>query len=196
MEVSGQLHAPAAFLSGKELPVPLDGRLLNPRAGLVAVRKRKISCPCRETNPDSSAMHPEACEAVPLRRRGKWSYSPTIFDHMTRWRWVVSFTPLCLNCQRNNLWYPLHRGRLDIRTGLGAVQKRKVSCRESNLDSSQVQSVARRYMDYGLDGDKYMCINSLTTSNSGRKFRPNISCPCIPGKMSYVYNMLWHIPIF
>jgi hypothetical protein len=49
MEVIGQLHAPAALPSGKELPVTYCiGGWVGPRAGLDAVEKREI-LHCRES---------------------------------------------------------------------------------------------------------------------------------------------------
>jgi hypothetical protein len=42
MEVSGQLHAPAALPPRKEPLVPIDRRLVGPRAVLDAVVKRKV----------------------------------------------------------------------------------------------------------------------------------------------------------
>jgi hypothetical protein len=58
MEVSGQLHAPAALLPRERAPgthmvVVWEG----PRAGLKTVSERKISTPCRESNPDSPARN-------------------------------------------------------------------------------------------------------------------------------------------
>jgi hypothetical protein len=51
MEVSGQLHAPAALPSGKELMAPLGiGGWMGPKAGLDAVVKRKIPSPYRNSN--------------------------------------------------------------------------------------------------------------------------------------------------
>jgi hypothetical protein len=41
-----------ALLPRKGPPVPLDRRLVGPRAGLDAEAKRKILCPCRGSNPD------------------------------------------------------------------------------------------------------------------------------------------------
>jgi hypothetical protein len=46
MDMSDQFHAAAALP-----PVPTG-----PRAGLDAVQMRKISCPCKESNPDSWAV--------------------------------------------------------------------------------------------------------------------------------------------
>jgi hypothetical protein len=40
---------------------------------------------------------------------GEWRYSSTFIDLGTRWRWVVSFTPLQLYPWRRSLWYPLDR---------------------------------------------------------------------------------------
>jgi hypothetical protein len=52
MEVSGQLHDPAALLPGKEPLVPhWIGGWVGPRAVLNAVVKRKILSPLRESNP-------------------------------------------------------------------------------------------------------------------------------------------------
>jgi hypothetical protein len=53
MEVSGQLHAPAALPPRKEPPPPgtdWKGGWVGPRAVLDAVVKRKIPTPCRESN--------------------------------------------------------------------------------------------------------------------------------------------------
>jgi hypothetical protein len=52
MEVSGQLHAPAALPPGKEPPgTHWIGGWVGPGAVLDAVVKRKIPSPRRETNP-------------------------------------------------------------------------------------------------------------------------------------------------
>jgi hypothetical protein len=50
MEVSGQLHAPAALPQGKSPWYPLDRRWVDPRAVVDAVVKRKIPSPRRESN--------------------------------------------------------------------------------------------------------------------------------------------------
>jgi hypothetical protein len=49
MELSGQLHDPAALLPGKEPPVPI---------GLDAVVKRETPSPYRDSNPRSSSPYP------------------------------------------------------------------------------------------------------------------------------------------
>jgi hypothetical protein len=51
MEVSGQLHAPAALLPGKEPLVPIGG-WVGPRAVLDAVMERKIPSLLPESNPE------------------------------------------------------------------------------------------------------------------------------------------------
>jgi hypothetical protein len=52
MEVSGQLHAPAALPSEKEpLGTHCIGGRVGPRAVLEAVAKRKIPSPHQESNP-------------------------------------------------------------------------------------------------------------------------------------------------
>jgi hypothetical protein len=53
MEVSGQLHAPAALLPGKQ---PLVGGWVGSKADLDAVVKRKIPSPCQESNPRTSIV--------------------------------------------------------------------------------------------------------------------------------------------
>jgi hypothetical protein len=61
MEVSGQLHAPAALPAGK---VPTGtyciGGRVGSRAGLDVMEKRQISRLYRESKPDSSVVQPEA----------------------------------------------------------------------------------------------------------------------------------------
>jgi hypothetical protein len=53
MEVSGQLQASAPLPPGdRASSIHLIGGWVDPRAGLVAVEERKITCPCRESNPD------------------------------------------------------------------------------------------------------------------------------------------------
>jgi hypothetical protein len=51
MEVSGQLHAPAALTQGKRLRTHWIGGWVGPRAVLDAVVKRKIPSPRQESNP-------------------------------------------------------------------------------------------------------------------------------------------------
>jgi hypothetical protein len=59
MEVSGQPHALAALLPGKEPTVPIELNAgWDSRVGFDAVEKRKFSFPCRESNPNSPAVRP------------------------------------------------------------------------------------------------------------------------------------------
>jgi hypothetical protein len=61
MEVSGQLHAPAALPPGKEALAPISiGGWVGPRAVLEAVVKRKIPSPRRESNPRTPIVQPVA----------------------------------------------------------------------------------------------------------------------------------------
>jgi hypothetical protein len=54
MEMSVQLHVPAALPPGTNA---LErGGWVGPGAGLDAVERRTMSCPCRESNPDSSTV--------------------------------------------------------------------------------------------------------------------------------------------
>jgi hypothetical protein len=58
MELSGQLHAPAALLPGKEPLVPIDRRLsgLQNRSGRGG--EEKNSEPCWDSNPDHPIVRP------------------------------------------------------------------------------------------------------------------------------------------
>jgi hypothetical protein len=59
MEMSGQLHAPAALPTGKEPLVPI-GKEAEWAPVLDAVVKRKIPSPCRELNPRTPNVEPVA----------------------------------------------------------------------------------------------------------------------------------------
>jgi hypothetical protein len=60
MEVSGQLHAPAALPPGRAPGTNWIGGWVGPRAVLDAVVKRKIPSPRRESNPRTSIVQPVA----------------------------------------------------------------------------------------------------------------------------------------
>jgi hypothetical protein len=61
MEVSGQLHAPAALSPREGVPgTHWIGGWVGPRAVLDAVVKRKIPSPCRESNPRTPIVQPIA----------------------------------------------------------------------------------------------------------------------------------------
>jgi hypothetical protein len=60
MEVSGQLHAPVTLTPGKYPQYPLARRLIDPRAVLDTVVKRKIPSPSRASNPRTSIVQPVA----------------------------------------------------------------------------------------------------------------------------------------
>jgi len=92
MEVSGQLHAPAA-LSPREIAPGTHwiGRWVGPRAGLDVVVKRKIPSPRRESNPRTSIVQLVA----PRWWREKYQ-APTetaTLDHPTRspelYNWTI-----------------------------------------------------------------------------------------------------------
>jgi hypothetical protein len=44
-----------------------------------------------------------------MKMYGKWRYNSTILDFGTKWRWVVSFTPLPLYSRGESPWYSLDR---------------------------------------------------------------------------------------
>jgi hypothetical protein len=60
MEVTGQLHASAVLLPGKQSPVLVEQRLGEPQTGLGAMEKIKISCHFRESNSNASVVQPLA----------------------------------------------------------------------------------------------------------------------------------------
>jgi len=56
MEVSDQVHAPAALPPSERAPATCwIGGWAGPRASLDLVVKRKIPSPCRDSNPQSSS---------------------------------------------------------------------------------------------------------------------------------------------
>jgi hypothetical protein len=65
------------------------------------------------------------------RHIGGWRYSSTILDLSTRWRWVVSFTPLPLYPRGNSPRYPLDR-RVGGRKVIWTREKIHCPCRKSN----------------------------------------------------------------
>jgi hypothetical protein len=61
MDESGQLHSPCSFTPREAAPrIHCIGGWVGTGAGLDDVEKRKISCPYREWNLDSSAIQPAA----------------------------------------------------------------------------------------------------------------------------------------
>jgi hypothetical protein len=58
MDVSGQLHAPAALTHGKVPDTHFIGGWVGPRAVLYAVVKRKIPSPRRESKPITPIVQP------------------------------------------------------------------------------------------------------------------------------------------
>jgi hypothetical protein len=80
MEVSGQLHTPAALLPGKEPPgTHWIGGWVGPRAGLDAMVKRKIPRPRRESNPRAPIVQPVA------QRYTDWA----VTDLLSSWYKIV-----------------------------------------------------------------------------------------------------------
>jgi hypothetical protein len=64
MDVSGQLHAPAALLQGNNCARNLISLSVSPGA----IEERKISCFCQESNPDSTVVQPLAYSLQQLLR--------------------------------------------------------------------------------------------------------------------------------
>jgi hypothetical protein len=69
-------------------------------------------------------------------------YVHSFFDLATRWRWVVSFTPLPLYPQVKSPWYPEPFWTRWWR------EKFPAPCRESNPTTPIVQPVAQLYTDW------------------------------------------------
>jgi hypothetical protein len=86
MEVSGQRHVPAAFLSGKEpLGTHFIGGWVGTRAGLDAVEKSKITFPCQESNPGhpthSPSLHRLSCPDSSARCYLQKTFRPTLYEN-------------------------------------------------------------------------------------------------------------------
>jgi hypothetical protein len=60
MEVSGQLHAPAALAPGKETLIPIRQEKGGPQSRSWRVVNRKIPSPRRESNPRTPIVQPVA----------------------------------------------------------------------------------------------------------------------------------------
>jgi hypothetical protein len=61
---------------------------------------------------------------------GEWKYNSTILDHVTRWRWVISFAP-----------------RFPLDTRLRGTQSRSERCEEEEND---LPAVAFSYADWDI----------------------------------------------
>jgi hypothetical protein len=76
----------------------------------------------------------------PWRRMGEWKYSFPILGLGTRWKWVISFTPLPLYPRGNNPQYPLDRR-------LGGPRNREKSFAPAGNRTPDVQPLPHRYPD-------------------------------------------------
>jgi len=92
MEMIGELQVPPVP-PVKEILSPFSGRLCGPRSRLDCLESRRISCPCRDWNPQSSSLESSYC-TYRLRYSGsvRWPHkfsvaSPFVFCwlHMTCW---------------------------------------------------------------------------------------------------------------
>jgi hypothetical protein len=72
---------------------------------------------------------------------GEWRYSSTILDIVTRWRWVVTFTPRPHYPRGESLRYPLS-------TRLSGLQGRSGRCGEESNPSSAARSPSLYRMSY------------------------------------------------
>jgi hypothetical protein len=106
---------------------------------------------------------------------GEWTYSSTIFDVSTRWRWVVSFVPLLLHLRGNSPRYPLDRRLVgpQNRSGLCEEEKNLVCDRNRSL---AIQPLVHHYTDWAIlavittevweYGDLVSCILSGVSQSS------------------------------
>jgi hypothetical protein len=109
MEVSGQLHAPAALPPGKEPPgAHWIGGWVGPRAVLDAVVKRKIPSPHRKSNPRTPIVQPVA------QRYSDWAITALIEG----WKLQINFLKLVKKSKGKFVlvlflnWAPRHEGVL------------------------------------------------------------------------------------
>jgi hypothetical protein len=85
MEVSGQRHPLCHFTPRNGAPVTRwIGGWMGPRAGLNAITKINIFCPCQESNRNSSVVQPVAC---PLRNLYLWDISVHLV-RLARFEWL------------------------------------------------------------------------------------------------------------
>jgi hypothetical protein len=106
MEVSGQLHAAVTLPQRKErvLGVECTGGWVGPCAGLRAVEKSKISCPCTELNPNFLSVR-----CVSRRKPTKPSQAEPFFR---------SWQLLSHSRNSQHLWNPKVYFRVPRNTGL------------------------------------------------------------------------------
>jgi hypothetical protein len=85
MEVSGQIHDAISLASGKEVPgTHCAGGSVGPIAGVDDVKKSQISCPCRKSNADSSAVL-----SFPNDNFPKWRAAYCRTHKMVEWGWSL-----------------------------------------------------------------------------------------------------------
>jgi hypothetical protein len=115
---------------------------------------------------------------------GGGSTAPLILDLGTRWRWVVSFTPLPRYPQRKSPWYTLDRGLggPQRHSGHGGEEKNSQDRRESNPRTPIVQPAAQRYTDWTITAP--MVITTTTTTTTTTTQMPR-------GTWQYSYFTMW-----
>jgi hypothetical protein len=115
MAVSGHVHPPAALLPGKEALVPIGWEAGWAPEPVWTLWRRKISCPCRESN---LGREPIARRNTELERHNL--YSPPTIILVIKWRrirWVVHVACMGIwkmhtaseNVEGRALWRPRHR---------------------------------------------------------------------------------------
>jgi hypothetical protein len=88
---------------------------------------------------------------------GEWRHSSTFLHLGTRWRWVVSFTPLPLYPWGKSPWYPLDRGLSDwvineyVAVGKMRICKSKSKNLEKTYLSATVSITSATWPDQGSD---------------------------------------------
>jgi hypothetical protein len=112
------------------------------------------------------------------RHMGEWRYSSTILDLGTRWTWVVSFTTWLLYPRGKSPSTHWIRGWAGLKTGMDAVDKRKISflCWHSN-PSCPAHSLSLYQLSYPFITNKELgklrwCIDPATglIPSRGKKF--------------------------
>jgi hypothetical protein len=89
MEVSGQLHAPAALLPGKEPLYPLDWRIGGPQSRSGSGGEEKNSQPAPGIEPQNSGRPARSPGAIPTELSRLYSYeeATSISSPFLRQRW-------------------------------------------------------------------------------------------------------------